>query len=118
MGSDDAPTPTPRESGTLQRAPVFEGLARGCAEILEKAVRDTLDAAKSKEKVLWILDLGRARELREQAKTLSVVAMRARELERFFASWQEKDPGPAARLEAVLALRTCEGVAKPYTPRA
>ena len=106
MGDDES-RPTPRESGTLQRGPVFAALMWGLADVLD----------------VWELRLGGKgpKGLREldiqQSLLVRKLAHQARELGAEFAAWEVQDPGPEARLAALARKMDLEAQAAPYMPR-
>ena len=95
MRDDD---PTPRESSSHQRAPIFAGIAGAWAEACRnEALRYT--------KVLGIMDLQRAREC-------SALERRFRALENTFHSWLHGERAPEMRIADNLELRDLEAAAK------
>lgn len=99
---DPREAPTPRVSGTLQRAPVYAAMAQALAERLGRAYLE-------KSKILARLDIKGAMRCRQLEKT-------ARELEAEFKMWEYMDPGPDVRLNAVMRLRDLESEADQLAP--
>ena len=87
-GPDDAPTP--KESGTINRWSVFQGLALAIADGAERS-------ALRAEKVVEEISLSRARSLRKIGKE-------ARGLVEAFGAWEYGDPGPELRGGALTKL--------------
>lgn len=86
----DAPTPKVSTTGSLERWPF---LAETSMQVFEAASENALQA----EKVPWLIDIKRAKRLREVAKS-------AETLYKSFCSWGKQDPGADRRQELIRDL--------------
>ena len=101
---DPSEAPTPRASGTLQRAPVYIEWAKTLIERLE-------EVRLKKTKILSKLDIQGAKNCAHLQKELTVLIEE-------FESWAREDPGPAIRPTRVLRLREIELMVDRIAPRA
>lgn len=98
MQHDDEPdeAPTPRESCSLQRAPIFAGRARIAVQRLELAKRRYLGIQSPRE-----VNLDKARACSTLVRELVL-------MQRRFDRWVFVDPGMAERITLAHRLRDIE----------
>jgi hypothetical protein len=77
--------PTKRHSGSLQRGPIWEGLA----SMLAQRLREVEAACRA--------NVDREPELRSRLAEARAMAAEAAELARQFKAWEREDPGYEAR---------------------
>jgi len=115
--NDDEADATPRMSGTLQRAPIFEAQARDLAArfsaMAEGLENEALRMAKGD---LAQLDIAASRRKAAGAAEARRKAAEARVLERFFSGWAKEDPGSDARTEAAMRLRNLASLGQSMLP--